>query len=94
MFAKVNVPITGLIENMAWFEGDDGKRYYIFGKEGGVREAQHLNVPLLGQIPIDIETREGGDSGSPIALIPPGSNKVSAAFHEVAEKIRGKIPIS
>ncbi len=93
MFAKVNVPITGLVENMAWFECDAGKKYYIFGKEGGVREAEHLNVPLLGQIPINVETRERGDSGAPIALAPPASNKVSAAFHEIAAKVRTKIPI-
>ena len=93
MFAKVNVPILGLIENMAWFEGDDGKRYYIFGKEGGVKEAQDLNVPLLGQIPIDIETRERGDSGAPIALLPPENNKVSAAFHALAAALRSRIPI-
>lgn len=46
MFAKVNIPILGLIENMSWFEGDDGKRYYLFGEEGGVREAADMNVPL------------------------------------------------
>ena len=94
MFAKVNVPITGLVENMAWFECDAGKKYYIFGQEGGVREAEHLNVPLLGQIPINVETREHGDSGSPIALLPPAGNKVSAAFHEIAAKVRTKIPVS
>lgn len=94
MFAKVNVPILGLIENMAWFEGDDGKQYHIFGKEGGVREAKHLNVPLLGQIPIDIETRERGDSGAPVALVSPEQSKVSAAFHEVAAKVREKVKVS
>jgi len=92
MFAKVNVPILGLIENMAWFEGDDGKRYPIFGKDGGLREAEHLNVPLLGQIPIDIETRERGDNGTPVALLPPAQSKVCAAFHDVAAKIRTKVP--
>ncbi len=92
MFAKVNVPILGLIENMAWFEGDDGKRYPIFGKDGGLREAEHLNVPLLGQIPIDIETRERGDRGAPVALVPPAQSKVSAAFHDIAAKIRAKVP--
>ncbi len=94
MFAKVNVPILGLIENMAWFEADDGKKYPIFGKEGGVREAEYMNVPLLGQIPIDIETRERGDSGAPIALLSPQENKVSAAFHNLAAKIRTKVPVS
>jgi ATP-binding protein involved in chromosome partitioning len=91
MFAKVNVPIIGLIENMAWFEADDGKKYFLFGKEGGIREASTLNVPVLGQIPIDIATREGGDSGTPVALLPPSQSKVSAAFHEIAASIRRKL---
>lgn len=81
MFAKVNVPILGLIENMAWFECDAGKRYYLFGKEGGVREAEDMNVPLLAQIPIDQPTGRGGDKGKPVALLDPKENKVSAAFH-------------
>jgi ATP-binding protein involved in chromosome partitioning len=93
MFAKVNVPILGLIENMAWFECDAGKKYYLFGDGGGVREAEILNVPLLGRIPIDIATRERGDSGQPIALLPPDQNKVSAAFHEVAVGIRKQVPV-
>lgn len=93
MFAKVNVPILGLIENMAWFEADDGKRYHIFGKDGGVKEAEHLNVPLLGQIPIDIETRERGDSGSPVALVPASESAVSSAFHGIAAEIRKKLPV-
>ena len=93
MFAKVNVPILGLIENMAWFEGDDGKRYPIFGKDGGVKEAAHLNIPLLGQIPIDIETRERGDRGAPVALVPPADSKISATFHAIAAEIRRKLPV-
>jgi ATP-binding protein involved in chromosome partitioning len=93
MFGKVNVPILGLIENMAWFECDAGKRYHIFGKDGGVREARILNVPLLGQIPVDIATREGGDSGRPVALLAPGSNKVSAAFHQLAATVRAAVPV-
>ena len=92
MFAKVNVPILGLVENMAWFEGDDGKRYFIFGKEGGLREAETLRTPLLGQIPIDIETRERGDHGAPIALVSPAESKVSAAFHQLAAQVIAKVP--
>ena len=94
MFAKVNVPILGLIENMAWFECDAGKKYFIFGKDGGVHEAEHLNVPLLGQIPVDIETRECGDHGAPVALVAPANNKVSAAFHQLATQIKIHLPVS
>lgn len=92
MFAKVNVPILGLIENMAWFECDQGKRYYLFGDGGGVREAAAMNVPLLARIPIDPQTRERGDAGTPVALIPPAEHPVSAAFHEVAAALRAKVP--
>jgi len=92
MFAKVNVPVLGLIENMAWFECDAGKKYHIFGDGGGVREAQYLNVALLGRIPIDIATRERGDSGEPVALLASADNKVSAAFHEVAARIQEAVP--
>ena len=94
MFAKVNVPVLGLIENMAWFECDAGKRYYLFGEGGGVREAEVLGVPLLGRIPIDIAIREGGDAGSPVALQPASQNKVSAAFHDVAAHIRTSVRAS
>jgi ATP-binding protein involved in chromosome partitioning len=87
MFAKVNVPILGLVENMAWFECDAGKRYYLFGEGGGMREAEVMNVPLLGRIPIDVVTRERADSGAPVALIEPAANAVSAAFHQLAAGI-------
>jgi ATP-binding protein involved in chromosome partitioning len=93
MFSKVNVPILGLIENMAWFECDHGQRYYLFGEGGGVREAATLNVPLLAQIPIDPQTRERGDAGTPVALIPAAEHPVSAAFQEVAAAMRAKLPV-
>lgn len=92
MFAKVNVPVLGLIENMAWFECDAGKKYYIFGEGGGVREAQYLGVDLLGRIPIDIATRERGDSGAPVALLTAAESKVSTAFHEAASRIQTAVP--
>ena len=91
MFEKVNVPILGLIENMSWFECDAGKRYHLFGEGGGVREAEALRVPLLGQIPIDVPTREGGDAGRPVALTDPSANKVSAAFHQLARTLVAKL---
>lgn len=93
MFGKVNVPILGLIENMSWFECDAGKRYHLFGDGGGAREAELLGVPLFGQIPIDMATREGGDSGFPIALKPAGENKVSAAFHRTAAALRARVVV-
>jgi len=67
---KVNVPILGLIENMSWFTPAElpENKYYIFGRDGGKRLAEELNIPLLGQIPLVQSIREGGDSGTPIAL--------------------------
>ncbi|MEI8036967.1 MAG: Mrp/NBP35 family ATP-binding protein [Verrucomicrobiota bacterium] len=92
MFAKVNVPILGLVENMAWFECDAGKKYYLFGDGGGVREAESLQVPLLGRIPIDVVTRERGDSGAPVALLDPARHPVAAAFHDLAAQLRAALP--
>ena len=92
MFDKVNVPILGLIENMAWFECDAGKKYFLFGEGGGVREAETMKVPMLARIPIDIATRERGDSGQPVALLPAAENKVATAFHQAASAIRSKLP--
>jgi ATP-binding protein involved in chromosome partitioning len=91
MFGKVNVPILGLVENMSYFLcPSDGKRYDIFGSGGGEREAQRLNVPLLGQIPIDIPTREGGDRGLPITAADP-QNPVSQVFLSVARQLAAEL---
>lgn len=67
---KVNVPILGLVENMAWFTPAElpNNRYYIFGREGATRLAEELNVPVLAQIPIVQSICDGGDSGEPVAL--------------------------
>ena len=88
MFDKVNVPVLGLVENMSYFVSpSDAKRYDIFGSGGGEREAKRLRVPLLGQIPIDVATREAGDRGMPIV----GEDRqspVTAEFKKVAESLR------
>ena len=92
MFDKVNVPVLGLIENMSYFVSpSDGKRYDIFGSGGGEREAKRLRVPLLGQIPIDIATREASDRGMPIV----GEDRqspVTAEFKKIAETLRKTLP--
>jgi ATP-binding protein involved in chromosome partitioning len=87
MFAKVNVPILGLIENMSYFQcPSDGKRYDIFGSGGGAREAARLKVPLLGEVPIDIPTREAGDRGRPIVAGEP-DNPVAREFGKIAQSL-------
>jgi ATP-binding protein involved in chromosome partitioning len=91
MFEKVNVPVLGLIENMSYFiSPSDSKRYDIFGSGGGEREAKRLRVPLLGQIPIDIATREAGDRGLPI-VAEQQQNVVGVEFSKIAAWIREEL---
>jgi ATP-binding protein involved in chromosome partitioning len=91
MFEKVNVTVLGLIENMSYFASpSDGKRYDIFGSGGGEREAKRLRVPLLGQIPIDIATRESGDRGMPITA-ESGDSPVAAEFMRIARHLRATL---
>ena len=71
----------------------DGTAYHIFGEGGGVREAQRLRVPLLGQIPLDIETREAGDRGMPVVFENP-KNPVAQAFMRMAGQLRQQIELS
>jgi ATP-binding protein involved in chromosome partitioning len=88
MFEKVNVPVLGLIENMSYFlSPSDGVRYDIFGSGGGELEAKRLRVPLLGQIPIDIATRESGDRGMPITG-EDSDSPVAAEFMKIARHLR------
>ena len=84
---KINVPILGLVENMAWFTPAElpQNRYYIFGKDGGKALAEELQIPLLAQIPLVQSIREGGDSGEPIAL--QTGHPAASAFDEIATKI-------
>ncbi len=91
MFAKTNVPVLGIVENMSYFEcPSDGKRYEIFGAGGGEQEAARLGVPLLGKIPIDIPVREGGDVGRPVAEFAPKSAS-GMAFADVARQVSATV---
>ncbi len=85
MAHKVNITVAGVIENMSWFLGDDGKRYEIFGSGGGKELADELEVPLLGNIPLVPELREGGDDGHPIAAKP--ETEAGAMFIELAKRL-------
>jgi ATP-binding protein involved in chromosome partitioning len=94
MFAKVNVPILGLVENMSYFiSPKDHTRYDIFGSGGGQREAERLRIPFLGQIPIDIPTREAADSGRPIAASLEDS-PVTLEFMKIARKISSALNLA
>ena len=91
MAKKVNLTVRGVIENMSWFTGDDGKRYELFGSGGGAELAAELDVPLLAQIPLVTQLREGGDDGHPIAAVAPES-EAGAAFHALAAQIEAMKP--
>ena len=86
----VNKPIFGLVENMAWFTPAEhpDERYYLFGRDGGLRMAEKYDIPLLGQIPIVQSIREGGDAGEPAAL---SSRPDGLAFISLAEKLAGTL---
>ncbi|MDR0371512.1 MAG: Mrp/NBP35 family ATP-binding protein [Prevotellaceae bacterium] len=84
---KINVPVLGLVENMSWFTPAEHpeNKYYLFGKGGGIRLAQELQIPLLGQIPLIQSIREHSDAGTPVVL---EHNSLSAlAFTKLAEQI-------
>ena len=92
MFAKTNVPVLGIVENMSYFLcPGDGKRYDIFGTGGGAREAARLEVPLLGEVPIEPLVREAGDTGRPAVGAHPESAAASV-FESIAQKVRQVLP--
>ena len=86
MSQKVNLEVKGVIENMSWFTGDDGKRYELFGAGGGADLAQRLEVPLLGQVPLVPALRIGSDSGAPIVAVEP-DGEAAGVFAQIAETI-------
>ena len=85
MARKVNITVSGVIENMSWFTGDDGKKYEIFGSGGGDDLARELDVPLVAKIPLVPQLREGADDGTPIAINT--DTEAGRKFAEMAEMI-------
>jgi len=94
MFSKVNVPVLGIVENMAYFVPDDApeKKYYIFGKHGARKLAQRLEVPFLGEIPLREQIRETSDSGTPVVAADPASPS-AIALKEIANRVQQTISI-
>ncbi len=86
MAQKVNLEVKGVVENMSWFTGDDGKRYELFGAGGGADLATRLDVPLLGRVPLVPELRAGSDSGMPIVVSQP-DGEAAGVFAEIAETV-------
>lgn len=92
-FQKLNVPILGIVENMAYFVAPDtGKAYYIFGHGGGHTTAEELKVPFLGEIPLSIAVRQGSDDGEPVLISDPDGEQ-SRYFREAASQLARQISI-
>jgi ATP-binding protein involved in chromosome partitioning len=88
---KLKLAVRGVIENMSWFIGDDGHRYELFGAGGGEQLAGALGIPLLAQIPLDPDLREGGDIGAPITATHPDA-VVSQVFAGLADVVAAQGP--
>jgi len=93
MFEAVAVPVLGVIENMSYFIAPDtGTRYNIFGTGGGNQLANEYNLPYLGEIPLGMEVREGGDAGVPVVVSNPASPQAKA-FRAIAEEVARQVSI-
>lgn len=94
MFKKVKVPVLGIVENMAYFTPPDapGKKYHIFGKDGARNLATRLDVPFLGEVPLEQVVREGGDEGLPAVLKDPDS-PAGRALTEIAGEVARQVSI-
>lgn len=90
---QVNVPVLGVVENMAYFTPEElpENKYYLFGKDGGKEMARQFNVPFLGQIPLVQSIREAGDGGLPIAAT--DKPIVTAAFEQLAQSLAQQVAI-
>lgn len=86
MFARTEVPVLGVIENMAYYEQPDGVRAYLFGEGGARRTAEAFGAPFLGEIPIDMTLRQGGDDGRPLVAAEP-NHPISLRFTEIAQAL-------
>jgi ATP-binding protein involved in chromosome partitioning len=93
MFEQVKIPVLGVIENMSYFIAPDtGTKYEIFGSGGGQKLCDEFDLNFLGQVPMGMEVREGGDKGIPVVVSFPDSPQ-AAAFDHVAEEVARQISI-
>jgi ATP-binding protein involved in chromosome partitioning len=93
MFRKVNVPLLGIIENMAYFIAPDtGARYDIFGAGAAKSLAERLGVPLLGQIPLGMSIRAGGDDGKP-AVLSGNADAYADVFKTIAQQLAARVSV-
>ena len=89
---QVNIPVLGVVENMAWFTPEElpNNRYYIFGEGGAKRYAEEAGIELLGQVPIIQSIMEGSDKGNPATGV---DMRVEEFYQSIAEKVVEKLPV-
>lgn len=90
MFQKVNVPLLGVVENMAWFTDPAGQRHDLFGSGGGEQVAGSLGTTLLGQVPLFPEIRSAGDAGAPLVATQPG-HPATGHFEAIARELLARL---
>ncbi|MFA9479083.1 Mrp/NBP35 family ATP-binding protein [Phycisphaerales bacterium AB-hyl4] len=92
MFQQLGIHVLGVVENMSYFIGDDGKEYDIFGRGGAKRMAEQLAVPFLGMVPINMRLRENCDTGDPTANFV-GDDKLAEELTHVSQKLAGQVQV-
>lgn len=96
MFQQLGVPILGVVENMSYFIGDDGKVYDIFGRGGAEKMAQSMGVPFLGAVPLTMQLRQNSDLGEPLRNFDPetaGGDAIPRALEEIAQQLESQIAL-
>ena len=92
MFRKTNVPVLGIVENMAWFEDPvSGNRSYLFGEGGARKLSDALEVPFLGEVPLAQAVREGGDNGQPVAS---SGSSLAEVYSELADRVLSELSVT
>jgi ATP-binding protein involved in chromosome partitioning len=97
MFQQLGVEVLGVVENMSFFVGDDGKEYDIFGRGGAEKMAQRLGLPFLGSVPINMALRQNSDSGEPLNNFEPanaGGDALPKALESLVRNLEGQINLA
>ncbi len=94
MFQQLNIDVLGVVENMSYFIGDDGKEYDIFGRGGAEMMAQRMGLPFLGAVPINMALRANSDAGDPTANFADESGPVASAFTKLAQNVEHEVALA
>ena len=94
MFQQLNIEVLGIIENMSFFVGDDGKEYDLFGRGGAEQMAQRLGLPFLGSIPITTKLREHSDAGTPVLNFTDAGKALSDSLEKVTARVQDEVALA